>query len=451
MAPLKHAFRALAKTPFLTAVAALSLALGIGANAAIFSMFEQMLLRSLPVVEPDRLVNLSAPGPKPGSQSCNQAGDCDVVLSYPMYRDLEREHPGLTGLAGHRVFGANLAQGDRTVSGEGMLVSGSYFPLLGVRPRLGRLLQPADDQVPGEHPVVVVSHDFWQTQLGGDPDILNRSIVVNGAPMTVVGVAPRGFRGTTLGSQPDLFVPLSMRGVVEPLFDDLDNRRSYWVYAFGRLAPGTSLEAADAAINQLYGAIINDVELELQQGMTEERLVEFREKRLVLEPGDRGQSSVREEAGTPLALLLAITGLVLLIACANIANLLLARGAQRSTEMAIRGSLGAGRGVLLKPRGQIHAGAGDVAGADRMERARATGGAVKAQTKLLRDMAFSRARFPVAAGVAGGTTTVAPTVNVNVQARTGASADEIANETARQVTESLTGIAREIRDASGAP
>lgn len=348
MNDLRQAVRSLIKTPFLTAVAVLSLGLGIGANGAIFSLFEQMLLRSLPAAEPDRLVNLAAPGPKPGSQSCNQAGECDAVFSYPMYRDLESDHPGLSGIAAHRAFGANLAQGDRTVNGSGMMVSGSYFPLLGVRPALGRLLQPADDVVPGEHDVVVLSHRFWQNQLGGDPAVLNSTLVVNGRGMTIVGVAAPGFQGTTLGSMPDVFVPLSMRRAIEPLFDGFDNRRSYWIYVFGRLAPGVSIEQASASLNQVYSGIVNETEAELQTGMSEATLAEFRGKRVVLEPGRRGQSSVHQEAATPLLLLLGTTVLVLLIACANIANLLLARGARRSGEMAIRGSLGAGRGQLIR-------------------------------------------------------------------------------------------------------
>ncbi|MDX1675313.1 MAG: ABC transporter permease, partial [Longimicrobiales bacterium] len=227
MNDLRIAFRKLIRTPFITVVAVLSLALGIGANAAIFSIFDQVLLQSLPVAEPDRLVNLVAPGPKPGSQSCNTAGDCEHVFSYPMFRDLEEaEGTGLSGLAAHRLFGANIAQGDRTVDGSGVLVSGSYFPVLGVRPALGRLLQPADDETIGEHPVAVLSHRFWQNDAGGDPTVLNSTIVINGTSMTVVGVAPRGFDGTTFGPQPDVFVPLSMRGAVNPGWDGFRNRRS---------------------------------------------------------------------------------------------------------------------------------------------------------------------------------------------------------------------------------
>ena len=157
---LKLAVRTLLKSPFVTIVAVVSLALGIGANTAIFSLFHQLILRSLPVQDPSRLVNIAAPGPKPGSQSCSQAGDCDVVLSYPMYRDLERVQTTFTGIAAHRLFGANLSYRGQTLSGEGAQVSGSYFPVLGTQPALGRLLGPEDDRALGESPVVVLSYGW---------------------------------------------------------------------------------------------------------------------------------------------------------------------------------------------------------------------------------------------------------------------------------------------------
>jgi predicted permease len=347
MKGLRLAVRTLFRAPFLTTVAILSLALGIGANSAIFSFFDQFLLQSLPVQEPDRLVNLAAPGPKPGSQSCSSAGGCDVVFSYPMFRDLETGETGFSGIAAHVGFGANLALDGNTISGDGLLVSGSYFPTLGLQPALGRLFGPSDDETIGEHYVAVLSHNYWQDDLGGDPSVLNSTLVVNGRSLTVVGVAPAGFDGTTLGFEPDVFVPISMRQVMQPLWRGLEDRRSYWVYAFGRLADGTSLEQADAAINTLYTGIVNEVEAPLQEGMSARTMEEFRAKQVLLEPGNRGQSSLHGEAGTPLALLLGLTGLVLVIACANVANLLLARGARRGPEMAIRGSLGASRRQLM--------------------------------------------------------------------------------------------------------
>jgi predicted permease len=344
---LKLAFRTLLKTPFVTAVAVVSLALGIGANAAIFSLFDQMLLRALPVQEPDRLVNLAAPEPKPGSQSCNQAGDCDAVFSYPMFRDLERAQTVFTGIAAHRIFGANLAFNKQTMNGEGVLVSGSYFPVLGLRPALGRLLTPADDQVVGGHFVAVLSHSYWESRLGANPAVLNEPIVVNGQTMTIVGVAPRGFEGTTVGSRPQVFVPITMRGLMSPGFDDFENRRSYWAYLFARLKPGVSIDQARTAMNAVYRPIINDVEAPLQERISDQMLARFKAKEIVVEEGQRGQSSIHGESRTPLILLFSITGIVLLIACANIANLLLARAAQRAMEMAVRLSLGASRPQLL--------------------------------------------------------------------------------------------------------
>ena len=343
----KLAFRRLLKTPVVSLVAIVSLALGIGANAAIFSLYDQILLRPLPVVRPAELVNLSAPGPKPGSQSCNQAGDCEHVFSYAMFRDLERLQTVLTGLAAHVGFGANLAYRGQTANARGMLVSGSYFPVLGLQPALGRLFTPDDDRNIGNHFVTVLSHDYWSTRLGSDPGVLNETIIVNGQPLTVVGVAPRGFSSTTLGGDPNVYVPLSMRALMSPGWKGFDNRQSYWAYLFGRLKPGVSIDQARAGINSVYVPIVNDVEAPLQKGMSDQTMARFKAKTIGVEPGYRGQSSAHAEARTPLLFLMTVTGIVLLIACANIANLLLARGAGRATEMAVRLSLGANRRQLL--------------------------------------------------------------------------------------------------------
>jgi putative ABC transport system permease protein len=212
MKTIKFALRTLFRTPFVTVVAILSLALGIGANAAIFSIFNQMLLSQLPVPEPEELVYFSSPGPRQGSTSCNQAGDCEDVFSYPMFRDLQKMQTVFVDVAAHVIFGANLAFEGQTISGEGMLVSGSYFPVLGVRPTIGRLITPQDDQKVGESAVVVLSHDYWTRRFGQRGDVINQTMIVNGQTLTIVGVTPPRFQGTTLGAQPDVFVPITLRG-----------------------------------------------------------------------------------------------------------------------------------------------------------------------------------------------------------------------------------------------
>ena len=346
MRHVRLAFRTLFRTPFVTAVAVLSLALGIGANAAIFSLTDQVLLRPLPVPEPDRLINLTAPGPNPGSQSCNLAGSCNEVFSYPMFKDLERGQSVLTGLAGHRIFHANLAINGQPLTGEAAQVSGSYFPTLGLTPAVGRLLGPNDDATIGSEFVAVLSYPFWAGRLGADRSVVGKSLVVNGQTLTIVGVAPRGFEGTTFGNHPLVFVPLTM-GAKLGTWGRYEDRRAYWVYLFGRLKPGVTLAQAKSALNGIYRPILNDVEAALQTGMSPATMAKFKSKEIGVLPGYRGQSSIHRQAKTPLAMLFGVTGVVLLIACANIANLLLARGASRSKEMGVRLAIGAGRRHLV--------------------------------------------------------------------------------------------------------
>jgi predicted permease len=342
---LKLAFRTLFKSPFVTSVAIVSLALGIGANAAIFSLFDQVLLRPLPVPDPAHLVNLAAPGPRQGSNSCNNAGGCDETFSYPMFRDLEQVQTVFSGLAAHRLFDANLSFDRQNLNGQGLLVSGSYFPVLGVQPALGRLLGPEDD-TPGGSPLAVLAYEYWQTRFGASPAVLEKTMIVNGQTLTIVGVAGEGFNGTTLGAKPRVFVPITMRARLQPFFRGFEDRKTYWAYLFARLKPGVSIEQARTAINVPYHAIINEVEAPLQT-MSEQTLGRFRARQLTIADGARGQSEASREARAPLNLLLGVTVIVLIIACANIANLLLARGAARAGEMSVRLAIGASRGQLV--------------------------------------------------------------------------------------------------------
>jgi len=348
MRNLKLAVRTLARTPFITAVAVLSLGLGIGANSAIYSIFYRMVKQKLPVAGADRLVNFSSPGPKNGSSSCGQAGPCDDVFSYPMFRDLQKANvSALTGIAGHRDFSANVSYERRALSRRGLLVSGSYFPLLQIRPALGRLLSPIDDDA-GAAPAVVIAHWFWENDLGADPGVIGKTLTINGKSTTIVGVAPPDFNGTTYGSRPAFYSSLAMGPILGTEIERrVDDRRAYWIYAFARLAPGATIEQARAQLNGIYKPILREVEGPLQRNMRDSVKSRFLAKELVVTPGARGQSDMAGDAGPVLYMLFAITGLVLLIACANIANLLMARATNRELEMAVRLSLGATRRQLL--------------------------------------------------------------------------------------------------------
>ncbi|HUR21431.1 MAG TPA: ABC transporter permease [Vicinamibacterales bacterium] len=347
MRDLLLSLRMLRKSPLVTAIAILSLGLGIGANTAIFAIFDTVLLQPLPVDAPEELVNLGAPGLKNGDQSCNNSGDCDAVFSYPMFRDLEREQRVFTGLAGHRLFGANIGYKDQTLTGDGAEVSGNYFNVLRLKPSLGRLLNASDDERVGESPVVVLAHQYWQERFDSNPGVVGQTLVINGHPLTVIGVGPPGFDGTSRGTQVQVFVPITLRGLMEVPFSDYDKRTSYWVYLFGRLKPGVTVDLARTGINVPYRTLIEQADAPVSDLSAEQR-TEFLRRQATVEDGRRGQSSIFTGAKTTLLVLQSVTLVVLLIACANIANLLLARGAGRAGEMAIRLSIGASRAQLIR-------------------------------------------------------------------------------------------------------
>jgi predicted permease len=351
LADARYSLRSLAKRPVFAATVVVTLAVGIGINVAFYSIFEGMVLRPVPGAHaPDELVNLAAPGPslKPGITSCGIAGDCEDVFSYPMFRDLERLQEPFTAIAAHRIAEVNLAYRGTTLSGAGVLVSGQYFGVLGVQPALGRLLGSQDDAVEGGADSVVLSYRYWQNVLGADPSAIGQALIVNGKPLTIVGVAGREFQGTSRPASPEVFLPITFRWRDgEGGFPNFDDRRYYWVYLFARLKSGVSATQAEEAINRPYRAILGDVEAPLQTGMTEQTLAQFRAKTVTVRPGSRGQSWVMTGADLPISILLAAAATVLLIVCVNITNLMLARGAARVGEMAVRLSIGAGPRRLM--------------------------------------------------------------------------------------------------------
>jgi predicted permease len=349
MNALRHSLGQLRRRPGFSFVVIAMLAVGIGATTAMFSMFQGLLLQELPVPEPQQLVNLGAPAPKPGNTTSTMAGDAEQLFSYPMFRDLEARQGVLSDLAGHYETYTNLAYDGQTQSTQALLVSGGYFAALRVRPALGRLLGRQDDARVGEGAVAVLSHAYWQTAAGADPNVVGRTLIVNGQPLTIVGVAPNGFVGTTVGWNPSVYVPLTMRWLMESNVSRSDgDRLAYWIYAFGRLKPGVSLQEARAGLGTLYSGIINEVEAPLNGKMPPEVMAKFRAKPITVEPGARGQSVLPSAAGQPLAMLLGVTGVVLLIVCLNVASLMLARGAGRAGEMAVRSSIGASRFQLVR-------------------------------------------------------------------------------------------------------
>ncbi len=341
---LKYALRTLIRTPTFTLTAILSLAMGIGANAAIFSLVDQVLLRMLPVKDPRSIVLIDWRG-----NALADGWGSGNLMSYPMCRDLQAQTQFFDGVFCRHPTTVNLSTGGEPRPVLAEIVSGTYFPVLGVRPYLGRLIGESDDLQKDAHPVVVLAYEYWANTLGAPADIVGRKILLNNHPMTVIGVAEPRFSGMDVGEAAALWVPAMMKRIVTPGWDRLLDRRARWMHIFGRLRPGVTAEAAKAGLQPWFKSVLDsDRQLEGFPKTTPEQLRSFLASYIDVMPASQGRSNLRRTMTGPLWVLLTGTGLLVLLACSNVASLLLARGAAREREIMTRIALGASRGRLAK-------------------------------------------------------------------------------------------------------
>ena len=338
---VRYAARSLRRSPGFTSTAVVSLAIGVGASAAIFSLVDQVLFRLLPVREPERLVVVDWKG-----NSLSSGWGPSAFMSYPLCRDLMKQDRFFDGVLCRFPTGVMLASGEgrqaQPVGAE--IVSGSYFPVLGVAPAVGRLLDEQDDVQPGAHPVVVTSYAYWQSALGGAPDVVGRKVLLNGFPMTVVGVASPRFRGMDIGEVPAVWIPAAMKAQATPEWDRLLDRRAGFMQVFGRLRPGVGADEAQTGLQPWFKTMLDeDTRREGFPKVSAEQRAQFLASSISVRPASQGRSNFRRRMDRPLVVLMAGTLLLLLLASLNVASLFLARAAARGREIRTRIALGASR------------------------------------------------------------------------------------------------------------
>src|SRR5580700_222734 len=338
---LRYASRMLVKSPWFTVVTVLTLALGIGANTGLFSLVNSVLLGNLPVRNPQELVVIK--------YTDVRSQEREEDFSYPMYQALRDKNTVFANVLTRSGVSFNASYDGQSEWAVGEMVSGNYFETLAVEPFLGRLIGPEDDRIPGAHPVAVLSYGYWQRRFGSDPAIIGKNIVLNDNPIRVIGITPPRFYGTEMARNPDIRVPMMMATVFRPVpANRLQNPRHRWMTVLARRKPEVSVAQAQASLDILYHQVLAAELQELGASVNAHDKERALASRIQLVPGNQGFAHLRGEMERPLLLMFCVTGIVLLVACANLANLLLARNAKRKQEISVRLAFGAGRGRLIR-------------------------------------------------------------------------------------------------------